>query len=146
LLLVFDTNVYVSAFVVPGSKSDLAFRLALRGAFDLAASESILTELREKLASKLGLTESELSRVERTIRSAATIVEPETELDVLDDEPDNRILECAVALQASAIVTGDRHLLGLGAYEGVGIMTVAELLYTLPQFAEGPPSTPPISE
>jgi predicted nucleic acid-binding protein len=73
-------------------------------------------------------------------------VEPETELDVLDDEPDNRILECAVALQASAIVTGDRHLLGLGAYEGVGIMTVAELLYTLPQFAEGPPSTPPISE
>jgi uncharacterized protein len=147
LLLVFDTNVYVSAFVVPGSKSDLAFRLALRGAFELAASEAILMELREKLASKFGLTESELSRVERTIRTAATIVEPETELDVLDDEPDNRILECAIAAQASAIVTGDRHLLALGAYEGVGIMTVAELLYTFPQeFPEGPPSTPPISE
>jgi len=146
LLLVFDTNVYISAFVVPGSKSDLAFRLALRGAFDLAASEAILTELREKLASKFGLTESELSRVERTIRTAATIVEPETELHVLDDEPDNRILECAVALQASAIVTGDRHLLALGAYEGVGIMTVAELLYTFPQLPEGPPSTPPIGE
>lgn len=146
MLLVFDTNVYISAFVVPGSKSDLAFRLALRGAFDLAASEAILTELREKLASKFGLTESELSRVERTIRTAATIVEPETELHVLDDEPDNRILECAVALQASAIVTGDRHLLALGAYEGVGIMTVAELLYTFPQLPEGPPSTPPIGE
>jgi uncharacterized protein len=146
LLLVFDTNVYVSAFVVPGSKSDLAFRLALRGAFDLAASEAILTELREKLASKFGLTESELSRVERTIRSAATIVEPEKELDVLGDEPDNRILECAVAVQASAIVTGDRHLLALGAYEGVGFMTVAELHYTFPQFPEGPPSTPPICE
>jgi putative PIN family toxin of toxin-antitoxin system len=146
LLLVFDTNVYVSAFVVPGSKSDLAFRLALRGAFDLAASESILTELREKLASKFGLTESELSRAEKTIRSTATIVEPETELDVLDDEPDNRILECAIAAQASAIVTGDRHLLALGAYEGVGLMTVAELPYTFPQFPEGPPSTPPFSE
>jgi uncharacterized protein len=140
LLLVFDTNVYVSAFVVPGSKSDLAFRLALRGAFDLAASEAILTELREKLASKFGLTESELSRVERTIRSAATIVEPETELDVLDDEPDNRILECAVAVQASAIVTGDRHLLALRAYEGVGLMTVAELLYTFPRPREEGPS------
>lgn len=146
MLLVFDTNVYVSAYVVPGSKSELAFRLALRGAFDLAASEAILTELREKLASKFGLTESELSRVERTIRSAATIVEPETKLDVLADEPDNRILECAIAVQASAIVTGDRHLLALGAYEGVGIMTVAELLYTFPQFPEEPPSTLPISE
>jgi len=146
LVLVFDTNVYVSAFVVPGSKSDLAFRLALRGAFELAASEAILTELREKLASKFGLTESELSRVERTIRTAATIVEPETELFVLDDEPDNRILKCAVALQASAIVTGDRHLLALRAYEGVGLMTVAELLYTFPQLPEGPPSTPPIVE
>ena len=31
---VFDTNVYVSAFVIVGSGSDLAFRLALRGAFD----------------------------------------------------------------------------------------------------------------
>ena len=146
MVLVFDTNVYVSAFVVPGSKSDLAFRLALRGAFDLAASEAILTELREKLASKFGLRESELSRVERTITSAATIVEPETELDVLGDEPDNRILECALAAQASAIVTGDRHLLALKNYQGIGIMTVAELLYTFPQFLEGPPSTPPISE
>ena len=146
MLLVFDTNVYVSAFVVPGSKSDLAFRLALRGAFDLASSEAILTELREKLASKFGLRESELSRVERTIRSAATIVEPETELDVLGDEPDNRILECALAAEASAIITGDRHLLALKNYQGIGIMTVAELLYTFPQFPEGPPSTPPISE
>ena len=133
MLLVFDTNVYVSAFVVPGSKSDLAFRLALRGAFDLAASEAILTELREKLASKFGLTQSELSRVERTIRSAATIVEPETELDVLGDDPDNRILECALAAQASAIVTGDRHLLALKNYQGIDIMTVAELLYTFPE-------------
>ncbi len=47
--LAFDTNVYVSAFVVAGSKSDLAFRLALRGAFGLVISEAILAELHEKL-------------------------------------------------------------------------------------------------
>jgi putative PIN family toxin of toxin-antitoxin system len=133
LKLVFDTNVYVSAFVVPGSKSDLAFRLALRGAFELAISEAILAELREKLASKFGLVEPELDRAEQTVRGAATIVEPETNLKVLDDEPDNRILECALAAQASAIVTGDKHLLALGVYEGIGVMTVAELLYTFPK-------------
>lgn len=141
--LVFDTNVYVSAFVVPGSKSDLAFRLALRGAFELATSEAILAELRQKLASKFGLAKSELCRVERTIGAAATIVEPETELNVLDDEPDNRILECAVAAGASAVVTGDKHLLALGAHEGIGIMTVAELLYTFPQAPRQEPEQAP---
>jgi uncharacterized protein len=133
LRLVFDTNVYVSAFVIPGSRSDLAFRLALRGAFELAVSREILTELRGKLASKFGLKETELDRVERTILGVAVLVEPGIQRGVLEDEPDNRILECAVAAEASAIVTGDRHLLRLKTYEGIGIMTVAELLYAFPE-------------
>ena len=131
--LVFDTNVYVSAFVIPGSRSDLAFRLALRGAFELIVSREILAELRGKLASKFGLEERELDRVERTILGVAVLVEPEVELGVLRDEPDNRILECAVVAGASAIVTGDRHLLRLRTYEGIGIMTVSELLYAFPE-------------
>ena len=131
--LVFDTNVYVSAFVVAGSKSDLAFRLALRGAFELVTSEAILRELREKLSAKFGLSEAESARIERVIAGAATLVEPENKLDVLADEPDNRILECAVSAEASAIVTGDRHLLALKSYQGIAIMTVAELLYTFPE-------------
>ena len=89
------------------------------------------------------MAESELSRVERTVVAAATIVEPETELHVLDDEPDNRILECAVVAQASAIVTGDKHLLALGTHEGIGIMTVAELLYTFPQAPRQEPGQAP---
>jgi uncharacterized protein len=133
LRLVFDTNVYISAFVIPGSRSDLAFRLALRGAFELAASREILAELRGKLASKFGLKQTELDRVERTILGVAVLVEPEVELGVLEDEPDNTILECAVAAEASAIVTGDRHLLRLKTYEGIGIMTVSELLYAFPE-------------
>ena len=131
--LVFDTNVYVSAFVIPGSRSDLAFRLALRGAFELIVSREILAELRGKLASKFGLEERELDRVERTILGVAVLVEPEVELGVLRDEPDNRFLECAVVAGASAIVTGDRHLLRLRTYEGIGIMTVSELLYAFPE-------------
>ena len=63
----------------------------------------------------------------------ATIVEPEVELSVVEDEPDNRILECAVAAGASAIVTGDRHLLSLKSYRDIGIMTVSDLLYTFPE-------------
>ncbi len=130
--IVFDTNVYISAFVIPGSRSDLAFRLALRGAFELIVSREILAELRGKLASKFGLAEPELNRVERTVLGVAALVEPGIELRVLEDEPDNRVLECAAAAGASAIVTGDRHLLRLKVYEGIGIMTVSELLYAFP--------------
>jgi uncharacterized protein len=133
LRFVFDTNVYISAFIVPGSKSELAYRLAERGAFDLAVSVAILWELKDKLGSRFGYSEQEIRDVEGSISSVATIVEPEVELSVVDDEPDNRILECAVTSGASAIVTGDRHLLSLKSYGDIGIMTVSELLYTFPE-------------
>jgi putative PIN family toxin of toxin-antitoxin system len=129
---VFDTNVYISAFIVPGSKSDLAYRLAERGVFELAVSDAILTELTGKLGSRFGYTEEEIRQVENAVREVAIVFEPETELSVVPDEPDNRILECAITARASAIVTGDRHLLRLGNYQDIGIMTVSDLLYSFP--------------
>jgi putative PIN family toxin of toxin-antitoxin system len=132
--IVFDTNVYISAFAAPGSRSSLALQLAARGVFELVVSPAILAELHRKLSGpKFGFSEQELDDADRNIAQIATIVEPEVELSVLDDEPDNRILECAVASGASAIVTGDKELLALGSCEGIGIMTVAGLLYTFPE-------------
>ena len=129
---VFDTNVYISAFIVPGSKSDLAYRLAERGVFELAVSDAILTELTGKLGSRFGYTEEEIIQAENAVREVAIVFEPETELSIVPDEPDNRILECAITARASAIVTGDRHLLRLGNYQDIGIMTVSDLLYSFP--------------
>ncbi len=129
----FDTNVYISAFVVPGSRSELALLLASRGLFDLVVSLEILTEMRDKLTSKFEYSQDRVQDVEREVREVATVVEPEVELSVLDDEPDNRVLECAVAAGAVAIVTGDKELLSLKDYEGIGIMTVADLLYSFPE-------------
>ncbi|MGH8582178.1 MAG: PIN domain-containing protein [Gammaproteobacteria bacterium] len=40
----------------------------------------------------------------------------------LEDEADNRILECAIAGRAEAIVTGDHAMLRLGKYENVSIL------------------------
>ncbi len=131
--LVFDTNVYISAFVVERSKSELAFTLAARGLFELVVSPEILAELQEKLSSGFGYSPETVEEVGREVREVATIIEPEVELSVLDDEPDNRILECAVAAGAAAVVTGDRELLRLNNYEGIGIMTVADLLYSFPE-------------
>ncbi len=47
------------------------------------------------------------------------------------DEPDNRVLEAAVAGKADYIVSGDKHLLDLDQFEGVKIRKAAQLLDSL---------------
>jgi uncharacterized protein len=56
------------------------------------------------------------------------MVWPERRLRVLKDQPDNRILECALEGQAAAIVTGDREMLKLDAFEGVRILSLRAFL------------------
>jgi uncharacterized protein len=59
----------------------------------------------------------------RAILAFTTLVDPDESVSVVgEDEADNRILECAVAAGAGAIVTGDRHLLRLRRYREISIM------------------------
>jgi predicted nucleic acid-binding protein len=41
------------------------------------------------------------------------------------------VLACAIDAQADLIVSGDRHLLDLGAYESIPILTVRQFLERL---------------
>jgi uncharacterized protein len=50
--VVFDTNIFISAFVVRGSLGERAFLLAQQKRFDLSTSVSILTETARKLRGK----------------------------------------------------------------------------------------------
>ena len=51
---------------------------------------------------------------------------------ILEDDPDdNRILECALAANASYIISGDEHLLDLGEYRGIMIISLAGFLKLL---------------
>ena len=63
------------------------------------------------------------------LETVAEIVEPEEVLDVIAEDPDdNRVLECAVKGRADLIVSGDRHLLKLGSYQGIAIVTVRQFM------------------
>jgi predicted nucleic acid-binding protein len=44
------------------------------------------------------------------------------------DPDDDRILECALAASAAAIVSGDSHLLALGIFHDIPILSPAECL------------------
>ena len=55
-------------------------------------------------------------------------------LDVVkDDASDNRIVECAVAAGSDVIVSGDKHLLALGSFRGIEVMTVSDFLQRKPR-------------
>lgn len=131
LKVVFDTSVYLSAFVIPGSKSERAFLLASKGRFSLYTSPAIVAETANKLKEKFGTSDQEIQQAVRQIAKVAEVIKPKNTLNILQDEPDNRILECAVEAKANSIVTGDKHLLKLKNYQKIGIIRVADLLYTL---------------
>lgn len=128
--VVFDTNVYISAFTSPGSKGEEAYFLAVRGRVELFTSVSILTELAGKLKDKFYWDDEKIQAVLKHISKVSTVIKPAMKISLLRDEPDNRILECARAAKAALIVTGDRHLLALKEFEGIGISRTAGFLYT----------------
>lgn len=126
--VVYDTNIYVSAFITPGGRGEAAWRRAIDEEIRLFTSLPILTELARILRDKFGWDDVHLKTAVRHAAAIATLVRPTQRLAVLNDEPDNRILECALAAEAELIVTGDRHLLALGRHEGIAIITLAEFL------------------
>ncbi|MHB8859883.1 MAG: putative toxin-antitoxin system toxin component, PIN family [Thermoleophilia bacterium] len=130
---VFDTNVYVSAAAF-GGKLEILFRLSWGShrRFRLYTSNDILKETVRVLASdKFRFTREEISDTIATIVDAADVVEPKTKITVLSDDPDNRILECAVKTKADFIVSGDSHLVSLKEYKGIPILKPAQFLALL---------------
>ena len=126
--VVFDTNVYVSAFVFTGGSAERAMQRVLDNKDILIVSKPIVEETLRILAEKFERNIEELSRIAVFLSELAVTVEPKDRLSVLSDEPDNRILECAIAGHANSIVTGDKAMLRLGEYDGVRIITLRSYL------------------
>ncbi len=126
--VVFDTNVFISAFVIPGSQGERAFFLARERRFELCTSVAILTETAGRLREKFDQDEGDIKEALRQISRAAVVVRPSRTLTAVEDKADNRILECAVEAQVDLVVTGDRHLLKLRAFEGVPVIRLADFL------------------
>ncbi len=129
--VVFDTNIFISAFAIPGGRAEEAYLHGLRGRFALYSSVSILTETANKFREKFGWEENKIIQFLRTIRSVAIIVKPQSFLHLLSDDPDNRILECAEEARADFIVTGDKHLLSLKHFKSTDIITLSGFIKKL---------------
>ncbi|MBI5195462.1 MAG: putative toxin-antitoxin system toxin component, PIN family [Nitrospirae bacterium] len=127
--VVLDTNVYISAMLFAG-KCEEILKLVSQGLFDIVVSKEILSKIRSVLREKFHWMDKQAAEAIRYIRGIAIIVNPEITLSIVNEDPaDNKIIECAVASNASYIITGDRnHLLPIKEYEGVKILSPAEFL------------------
>ena len=123
--IVFDSNVLLAALLFPGGRAAAAVENILDGVDDLVLSPPLIREVLLVLAKKFSRDREELSRVAVVL---GEMVNPSRRLSVFRDDPDNRILECAVEGHAEAIVTGDKAMLAIGEYEGIRLITLAEYL------------------
>jgi putative PIN family toxin of toxin-antitoxin system len=117
--VVADTNVLVSALQFGGKPRQL-LDLATDGQVDLAISEAIIAETLRVLRDKFHRAPEWVAETDRQLRVITRFVQPTESIEVIEADPtDDRILECAVAAEAEAIVSGDTHLLSLGRFRGI---------------------------
>jgi predicted nucleic acid-binding protein len=104
--------------------------LAKVGVVRSVTCEAILDEFRSKLETKFGYDSSRAQAAVEEIKSFSRLVSvPNTLTGVVSDPDDHKVLECAIVGGATHIVTGDRrHLLPLGSYQGVAIVSPAEFM------------------
>lgn len=126
--VVFDTNILVSALVFPGGRGEDALQRILEERDELVLSKPIIDELLGILGRKFSRDAEQLAHIAVFLTELSLTVKPRQRLHVVKDEPDNRILECAMAGHADVIVTGDRALLALREYRGVRIISLRDYL------------------
>ncbi len=134
MIVVLDTNFIISALLSPkGSPAEI-----IKGweadEFVVVISPALLTELKraleyQRVRKYFKKPQETVAALIKRLETVATVVEPQFSLDVIKEDPaDNRVLECALAGEASYIVTGNAHLLRLEEYQGVVILNPAGFL------------------
>lgn len=128
---VLDTNVLASATIVPqGYAARIVERWRKRG-FVLLLSPLLLEELDEvlrypRLRRRHGWPEERIGEYVGGLKDMATVTPGLMVIAAVPEDPDDDVLiACALEGQAQYLVTGDQHLLGLGRYEDVQIVTPA---------------------
>ena len=131
--VVADTNIVVSGLLWKGNPRRV-LDAAREGTIELFTSAILLTELedvlnREKFTQRLASVGIVPHELVLGYAALASVIQPAS-IDpvILADPDDDAVLACAAAAQAEIIVSGDNHLLGLGSYRDIRILTAAELI------------------
>ncbi len=129
--VVVDTNVFVSSFF--GGNPRKIVDLWKSGQVTICLSKPIIDEYAEVLQ-RLGLqNERELGELlnlfARGLHVLFSANTPELHL-VKEDPDDDKFIECAVALKADFVISGDKNLIAIQDYMSIRIVTPKEFLDT----------------
>ena len=127
--IVCDTNVLISGILFPGHSRKI-LQLASRGVVTNAISADILREAEDVLLRpKFSLSPEQVLSIVALFRDTFVFVTPSRRVTAIQADPDdNRILEAALAAHANFIVSGDKHLLDLGQWQDVRIVSPAQFM------------------
>jgi putative PIN family toxin of toxin-antitoxin system len=135
--VVLDTNVLVSALLVPVGRPADILKAWRSGALEMAVSVAILDELSDVLGRpdvlrRFGVSLADARQAAADVRSKIKPYPGKAIVGAVPNDPrDDHVISAAVEAGADCIVTGDRHLLDLGSYEGIPILTPAEFVEQL---------------
>ena len=127
---VLDTNVLISAVLLPESTAYNAYIKALDTGILLASSSTLAEYSEVILRSKFDRYSSKerrqvfLNELMQDVEQI-TIIE---EVDACRDPKDNKFLEVAINGMADILITGDNDLLNLNPFRGVIIITPADFI------------------
>lgn len=138
-----DTNIVVSGLLWHGAPRRV-LDLARGGDIELFTSPALLLELdevllRAKFARRLNAAGVSPKDLVLGYAALATVVRPSPIGRAVEADPDDdEVVACALAVQADAVISGDRHLLTLGEFRSIPVLTPVRFLAELGSIPEKP--------
>jgi len=135
LRVVLDTNQFVSSVLVRQGLPAQVLDAWRRREFLLITSPSIIAEIRStlnypRIRRKYPLTDDDVEHLVTLLEQDALVMPGEMDITntIPADPTDDMVLACAIEGQADLIVSGDHHLLDLGEFQGIPIITARKFL------------------
>jgi len=127
--VVIDTNVFISSFF--GGIPREIINLWRDGQIIICISQSILEEY-IKVLNRLGIDKHEITKLTKLFAEGYNLMFAATtpKIEIVKDDPDdNKFIECAVELGSKIIISGDKHLLNIGKYIDIKILSPREFMH-----------------
>jgi putative PIN family toxin of toxin-antitoxin system len=128
--IVIDTNVLISAGLLPNSRTAQALAVAVEH-FEIAQSAETWHELETRIAQekfdRYFAPDGRLRHLIQIARSVRT-VEPVSHEALTRDPDDDKFIGLAIDAGAKLLISGDLDLLSIGPYKGIEILSPAQFL------------------
>ena len=125
--VVLDTNVLVSALIAKEGKPSQILRQITK--YTLITSKEILIEVErvlhyDRIQKRYNLSNEDIDAFMQNLREVSKVVSVTKQVEVIKDDPDDdKFLACALEANADYIISGDTHLIKLGVYQDIPILT-----------------------